>query len=189
MKGKYAFCPKSGAPLSDERHYDEYGRVTHHPTRDRHEGTTRPEGELTNGAMRSSRVALFNHFRNCHRRSNDPDEELYSKVALSFVRVKRTADDRTDWDLYVWYAVGERLARTGHDVEWMNSHVEPRCPDCAGDLRYESGVGDSVAAYCAVDCTDSNADRLEEIRERVAELYRRAFEDADRIEPDALRLL
>ena len=189
MKGEYAFCPKSGAPLSEERHYDEHGRAARHPTRDRHDATTQPDGELTNGAMRSSRIALFNHFRNCHRRGREPDEDLYSEVSVDLLRLKRTASGRTEWDLYVWYALAERLSRSGWDVEWMSSDVEPRCPDCAGELKYESGIDDDVFAYCAVDCTGSGADRLEEIRDRVADLYRRTFADADPIDSDALRLL
>ncbi|WP_435175265.1 hypothetical protein [Halorussus sp. AFM4] len=189
MKGEYAFCPKSGAPLSEERHYDERGRPARHPVGERHDGTTRPDGELTGGALRSSRVALFNHFRNCHRRAREPDEELYSRAGVELLRLKRTASGRAEWDLFVWYALAERLSRTGWDVEWMGSDVEPRCPDCAGDLRYESGIDGEVFGYCAVDCTGSGADRLAEIRDRVADLYRRAFADAERIDADGLRLL
>lgn len=189
MKGPYAFCPKSGAPLSKELHYDEFGRGLHHPERDGHAGGTQPDGELTNGALRSSRIAIFNHFRNCHRRKHGVDDDLYSKAAVGLTRLKRAASGRTAWDLYVWYALGEWLARSEHEVTWMSAHVEPRCPDCAGELKYKRGVDDALLAYCAVNCTGSSADRLEEIRERVADLYGRAFTDDERIDSSELRLL
>jgi hypothetical protein len=189
MKGAYAFCPESGAPLSEELHYDEFGRSRRHAERDGHAGETQPDGELTNGALRSSRIALFNHFRNCHRRSHDDDEELYSKAAAGLARLKRAASGRTAWDLYVWYALGEWLSRAEFDATWMTAHVEPRCPDCAGELKYERGIDDELLGYCAVDCNETNVERLDEIRDRVAGLYRQTFTDAERLESNELRLL
>lgn len=187
MKGEYAFCPKSGARLSEEIHYDEFGRGLRTPVRDDHTAGTEPDGELTNGSHRSSRVALFNHFRRCHEQHGDSSCELYSKTALALTRLKRTASDHQSWDMYVWFALGQRLADLGNEVQWMNSHVEPRCPDCAGRLKYDATVDGTLSARCGTDCTGSGSDKLEEIRETVADLYVRAFEDATR--PDAFALL
>lgn len=186
MKGEYAFCPKSGARLSEEIHYDEFGRGLRTPVRDADSGT-QPEGELTNGSIRSSRVALFNHFRRCHERHGDSSCELYSKTALAFTRLKRAARGRESWDMYVWFALGQRLADEGYEVQWMNTHVEPRCPDCAGRLKYDATVEKTLRARCGTDCTGCGGDKLEAIRATVADLYVRAFENATR--PDEFALL
>lgn len=180
MKGPHAFCPKTGASLSSDRHYDADGRYRRHPVDDG-DAAPSPDGELTNGERRSSTVALFGRFRRCHRRHRDPDDDLYRTAALALRRLKRatTADDA--WDLYVWSALGEYLARDGHDVEWMAAHVEPRCPGCHGRLRYDR-CGDALHARCATDCGGCGPDALATIRDRVAALYGRAFDaspDAD----------
>lgn len=189
MKGKYAFCPKSGAPLSEEVHYDELGRPRRVPERDGHEGSTQPEGELTNGSLRSSRIALFNHFRRCHRRHAESDSALYSKAALGVARLKRSATGNQAWDMYVWYALGEWLERSDYDVAWMNAHVEPRCPDCSGRLAYEELSDGTVRAQCGTDCTDDDADRLAQIRRTVTRLYADAFTDDEVPDEDDLALL
>ena len=175
MKGHNAFCPKSGAQLSEEVHYDENGRALRHGVDDDHTARTRPEGELTNGALRSSKVAIFNYFRRCHQRHQDIDSSLYSKVAVALSRLKRTASNDAAWDMYVWLALGERLARRGFDVHWMNAHVELRCPRCGGRLKFEESACDDVVAACGTDCANDGGDRLAEIRETVVDLYEGAF--------------
>lgn len=189
MKGEFAFCPKSGAPLSEDVHYDEFGRPKRHGVRDDHPAKTQPDGELTNGALRSSRVAVFNHFRRCHRRHRECDGQLYSKAALGLTRLKQTASGTEEWDVMIWYALGEWLSRSGYDASWMNAHAEPRCPGCGGKLKYERLGDDSLVARCGVDCSGDGSDRLAELRETVADLYARAFPDADAVDSDELRLL
>lgn len=185
MKGEYAFCPQSGAPLSEEVHYDDRGRAQRVPVYDDFPGRT-PDGELTNGSLRSARVALFNHFRRSYRRHHDEDDgSLFSKAALGLTRLKRAAEGDTEWDVYVWYALAEWL-REEYDVRWMHAHVEPRCPDCAGQLQYESlGDGD-YRATCATTCAGHHGDSLATIAETVCRLYARAFDDPA---PDADELL
>lgn len=188
MKGKYAFCPRSGAPLSEERHYDDTGRAQRVPVPGSVASETRPDGELTNGALRSARTALFNHFRESYRRHHEADDDrLFTKTALALTRLKRAATEQTEWDMYVWYALGERLSRAGYDVAWMNAHVEPRCPDCAGPLKYRQLV-DTVSGRCATNCTGDNADALARIRTTVCDLAEGAF-DAPRPDEDDLTLL
>lgn len=189
MKGEHAFCPRTGAPLSNEVHYDEFGRPVRHATRDGHAAKTQPEGELTNGALRSSRIAIFNYFRRCHRRQHGHDEALYSDASLALMRLKQTASGTASWDINVWYALGERLVRSGHDVQWMTAYVGLRCPDCSGRLKFERAGESGVRARCGVDCSGDEADRLDEIRETVADLYSRAFHDAETVDADELRLL
>lgn len=186
MKGEYAFCPRSGAPLSEKRHYDEWGRARRVPVRDDFPTKTVPEGELTNGALRSARVALFNYFRRSYRRHHETDDEqLFMTTAVALVRLKRAAKEATEWDMVVWYALGERLAVEGYDVVWMSAHVEPRCPGCAGPLKYLP-VGSGLVGRCATNCDGDNADQLTEVRELVRALYADAF-DAD--VPAQLQLL
>lgn len=185
MIGNDAFCPETGAPLSRERHYDDRGApqravlareesAAESTAGDSAEGRA---GELTNGATRSSKAALFNYFRRCHERHADTDDALYRKAALGLGRLKRAADGRDGEDVYVWYALGRRLDAAGFAVEWMHTHAEPRCPECHGRLAYESGGGD-VRARCGTNCTGDHADQLHEIRTIVAELYARAFDEA-----------
>jgi hypothetical protein len=119
---------------------------------------------------------VFNYFRRCHQRYHETNPRLYSKVTLALRRLKRTATGREAWDMHVWYALAERLDRLGFDVQWMNAHVEPRCPRCAGRLKYERTTTDELVGRCGTDCTDDRSDRLDEIREIVVDLYGRAFE-------------
>lgn len=175
MKGHHAFCPKSGAPLSEDVHYDEIGRSLRHAVADDQPTQTQSDGELTNGALRSSKVAVFNYFRRSHQRHHEEDARLYTKAAVALSRLKRTASGKSEWDMYVWYALGERLARRGFDVKWMNVHIEPRCPECAGKLKFQQFSAEGVTAFCGTNCADDNADRLAEIRETVVDLYCTAF--------------
>ncbi|WP_433630480.1 hypothetical protein [Halomicrococcus sp. NG-SE-24] len=175
MKGRHAFCPKSGAQLSDEVHYDETGRALRHGVGDDHAAKTQPNGELTNGALRSSKVAIFNYFRRCHQRHRDADSSLYPKAAIALSRLKRAASGDVAWDMYVWLALGERLDQRGFDVHWMNAHVELRCPRCGGRLKFEEVADDGVVATCGTDCTNDDGDHLDEIRQTVVDLYEGAF--------------
>jgi hypothetical protein len=176
MLGKDAFCPKSGAPLSEERHYDESG----HPRRAVEadgDGPTATAGELTNGARRSTTRALLRHFRRCHERHHEADPTLYRTASTSLCRLKRTATGRQAWDVHVWYALRHHLRRQGHDVEWMGAHAGLRCPGCHGRLRFERR-GAVVTASCGSNCDGTGTDRLPEIRSAIARLVAAAF-DAD----------
>ncbi|KZN26421.1 hypothetical protein A4G99_20385 [Haladaptatus sp. R4] len=188
MKGQYAFCPKSGAPLSENVHYDELGRSSRHVVSDDSLQRMETEGEMTNGSLRSSKIALFSYFKRCYERHYAANSKLYSRSTIALGRLKRTASGRDAWDMYVWYALAERLARLGFDAEWMNAHIEPRCPQCSGRLKYEQLACDEIIGICGTDCTDDRSDRLEEIRETVADLYSRAFaeESGEQLSADDL---
>ena len=191
MKGRNAFCPKSGAQLSEEVHYDETGRALRHGIKDDQTTKTQPTGELTNGALRSSKVAIFNYFRRCHQRHHDADSPLYSKTAIALSRLKRTASGHEAWDMYIWLALGERLDQRGFDVEWMNAHIELRCPHCNGQLKFSEPTCNGVSATCGTNCTGDDNDCLVEIRETVINLYEKAFgtDTQDTLTPDELTLL
>lgn len=175
MIGNDAFCPKTGAPLSNEECYDDRGGSSRIALPG--EFTTQSDlpGELTNGAVRSSKAALFNRFRRCHKRHYQDNPTLYRKAALGLHRLKRTAGGQHD-DIYVWYALQQWLQRATFDVEWMHAHVEPRCPDCHGPLAYEQYDTGDIHAECGTRCTGPGMDRLHEIRETIADLYFHAFE-------------
>lgn len=183
MIDEYAFCPRSGAPLSEERHYDERGQARRVPEEPNDEPTIE---ELTNGERRSSRRALLAHFRHCHARHADPDPALYRAVSLALYRLKRAADGTDEWDVYVWYALAERLAREGFDAGWMHVHVEPRCPRCHGKLKYGRTPRGDLTARCGARCSNDRANALREVRETVADLYTRAFEPPEPVEVNDL---
>lgn len=177
MIGDDAFCPKTGAPLSEETHYDEENRRRHVVLPDENSLASQSVGELTHGALRSSKAALFNRFRRCHRRHHEVDDALYRKAALALSRLKRTATGCEQEDIYVWYALQRRLTVAGYETEWMDVHVEPHCPHCHGRLKYEPYDTGDVYATCGTDCTESRANHLPELRETIADLYARAFDD------------
>lgn len=177
MKGTDAFCPKTGAPLSEEPHYDERGQ----PRRAALSGdaATEPEveGELTAGAARSATAALFNRFRRCHQYHREADQAVYRRAALALRRLKRVATGPEEWDIHVWYALKRRLDDGDHDTGWMDVHAEPRCPGCHGRLVYDAPDDGAVHAHCGTNCTGGQRDRLPEIRETIAGLYARAFDE------------
>jgi hypothetical protein len=186
MIGENAFCPKSGAPLSTNRHYDHGGRSARAVEADSGSEAAGTIGELTNGARRSSQTALFRYFQRNHRRYGDRNPSLYRTTALALRRLKESATGREEWDDIVWFALHAHLKRENHDVKWMLAHADLCCPRCGGNLRYaDFGSGD-VFATCVVNCTDDNADRLDEIRTLVADLYASTYPDADGPEPDDL---
>ncbi|WP_267643834.1 hypothetical protein [Haloarchaeobius amylolyticus] len=177
MKGNHAFCPKTGASLSNTTHYDERGRGFHTPVPDRF--AEEPDtGDLTLGARCSSTTALLTHFRRCHDREKDatPGGDLQSRAALALRRLKRASDGVNAWDMVVWLTLVERLDRCGHEVGWMRGHVELRCPDCYGHLQYRTLAGGTPIARCGTHCTEAPRDRLHQIRTLVADLYRRTFD-------------
>lgn len=175
MKGINAFCPKTGASLSEEIHYDNQG----HPRRAviADEGMPNPstEGELMMGAVRSSKTALINRIRVCHQRYSESDDALYQKAALGIQRLERAAEGQQEWDLHIWYALQKQLSRAGYDTEWMHAHVEPRCLYCRGRLKYEEFATGKVDAQCGTHCTGSYANQLPTIRTVIADLYTQAF--------------
>lgn len=180
MKGVNRFCPRTGTRLSDEQHHDQHGASQRHPVDDLdpdHWGDP-PLGQLTNGELVSSRVALANYFRRMHQRRHDPDDALYRAMALAVRRLKSETDA---WDVWVWYALAERLDRKGFAVGWMLDHVEARCPRCAGPLRWEEtprGQQPQCAQNCRGEWNRSYLDGV--IREHVRSTYNQAFAaDAD----------
>ena len=175
MIGNDAFCPKTGAPLSKANYHDDQGNSQRAALPDEFTTESHLAGELTNGAVRSSKSALFNRFRRCHQRHYEPNSALYRKAALALSRLKRSADGRQGWDVYVWYALQRRLSIKGFEVDWMHTHVEPRCPHCHGRLTYELYDNGDVRAECGTRCTRSGVDKLAEIRETIADLYSQAF--------------
>ena len=184
MIGTDAFCPKSGASLSEERHYDARGRGLRAVTDDdaaRAAGTT---GELTGGSVRSSRSALVAYFRRCHARHGAVDPDLYGTASLLVHRLLRARETQPP-DVVVWYALERRLDALGYDAEWMHAHAALRCPACHGRLRYER-IGDELTAHCGVSCSPEGEHALETIRVDVVSLYDDAFPDAAPLAADAV---
>lgn len=60
MIGTYAFCHRSGAPLSDQEYYDENGKAWRSALSV--DGDDQLEGSLTNGKVRSTPRALVTYF-------------------------------------------------------------------------------------------------------------------------------
>lgn len=176
MIGDDAFCPKTGASLSEESYYDDQGGSHRTAQNDKFTPESHLPGEFTNGAVWSAKAALFNRFRRCHQRHYESNGALYRKAALGLSRLKRTADGKQDWDIHVWYALQRRLHDKGYEVEWMHTHVEPRCPHCHGQLTYERYDNGAVRAECGIRCT-TGTEKLNEIRETIATLYFQAFEE------------
>lgn len=186
MKGANAFCPRTGASLSEKRYYAGGGTPRHAVIQDGFPGEPPMDGELTNGAVRSSTVALFNYFRRCHRRHYDENPSLYRKALLALRRIKRVATGAEEWDVHVWYTLCERLDAAGYETRWMHAHVELRCPECRSRLKYEE-LGGEVVARCGTNCTDDGTDRLLEIRTIIADLYSRTFDETIDSDSEPLR--
>jgi hypothetical protein len=176
MIGTIAFCPKTGAQLSEERYYDEHGRALRVPIEDAFVAGDNLDGELTTGAVRSSQRALLVHFRRTHQFHRPENADLYRNVALWLRQLKQTASDPQTPDMVVWLALSARVRREGYDAEWMLSHVALRCPRCHGRLTYEQLGPDALSASCGTNCTDDNANRLTEIENLAADLYAQTFE-------------
>ena len=177
MIGNDMFCPETGAPLSDEKHYDDQGRSYRVTYSDEFTPESYLSGEFTTGSVESSKSALFNQFRRCHQRHCDSHPKLYRKAALALSRLKGAAAGQQGHDIYVWYALQRRLQSQGFEVKWMHTHVEPRCPDCHGELTYEIRDNGTVIAECGTHCIDYPTNKLPTIRETIAGLYTQAFDD------------
>lgn len=188
MIGEHAFCPTNGAELSREDHYDERGRPERVPQSDDLSPDAALEAPLTTGKRRSSKRALATYFQRCHQRHTEPDDDLYRRALLIITRLKRTAMGREARDVIIWYALSERLAREGVDIDWMASHVEPRCPECGGRLKYVSGPNGPIGR-CGTSCIDAPTDQLYVIRTTVCSLLDRTFATDTPSDTDALTLL
>lgn len=178
MIGDTAFCPRTGAQLADERHYDEHGRALRVPTEDEFVAGEDLDGALTTGAVRSSRQALLTQFRRTHQRHRCADPDRYRQVALWLRRLKGHASGSEESDTIVWLALGARLCEAG-DAGWMLEHVELRCPRCHGRLDYEQPRPDALVGVCATDCTGDRRNRLAEIERLATDLCERTFDVAD----------
>jgi hypothetical protein len=170
-----SFDPQSGAPLSEQRHYPgayDHGVRTpvYHPTSEWEAGR---EGALTNGELRSAQQGLLGYFRRVQRRVREPDPTLDRTAALALKRLKAATDAI---DTFVWYALAERLAAKGHWTAWMLDHVNARCPQCSSRVKFRPAVG-RLEAVCASAPSDHGAVD-EAVRDRVAEIYEAAFDDA-----------
>lgn len=176
MIGTTAFCPKTGAQLSERRYYDEDGRALRAPVPDGFVDGAKLDGELTTGAIRSSQRALLVHFRRTHQFYRPENAELYQNVALWLRRLKEAASGPQTPDMIVWFALSARVRQEQYDAEWMVGHVPLRCPRCHGQLKYEQLVSETLYAECATNCTDDHADRLNEIEIFAADLYTQAFD-------------
>ncbi|MWG33021.1 hypothetical protein [Halomarina oriensis] len=184
MIGIDAFCPRSGAPLTDDRHYDADGRGLRAVSDDDAALAAGTAGELTGGAIRSSRPALVAYFRRCHARHEPVDTDLYGTAALLVYRLLHARETQPP-DVVVWYALLCRLDALGHDTEWMHAHAALRCPVCHGRLRYER-IGDDLTARCAVRCSPEGDAALETLRHDVVSLYDDAFDDAAPLPADSV---
>ncbi|EMA41201.1 hypothetical protein [Halococcus hamelinensis] len=176
MIGDLAFCPKTGARLSEKRYYRAEGPPLRIPVDDEYVPADAIDGELTAGAVCSSRRALLTHFRRTHQYDHRPNDELYRTVALRLRDLKRAANGPQSSDMVVWLALHDHLDAAGIDVDWMLGHVELRCPRCHGRLKYHQIDTGTVHAECATNCTDDNADRLAEVERLASELVRDALD-------------
>lgn len=183
MIGYYAFCHRSGAPLSEPIHYDNSGQPWRSVLPGDGADDDRQVGELTNGEVRSSRRALVTYFRRTHRRHHEFDAQLYKRAALAINRLKRAATGDQEADRYVWYALQHRFDELGYDVQWMHAHAGLRCPDCHGRLKFDGDSGGVVYAQCGTGCAGTEADQMVRIRETVASLCTAAF-DGPAADPD-----
>lgn len=188
MIGKHAFCPKSGAPLSEEIHYEDQGRPQRVPLEDQTLSEVHPDGELTNGAIRSSKIALFCYFRRCHQHHHQANQSLYRKALLGLRRLKRSADGKQSWDNHIWYALQEWLT-TDYEIDWMSAYTEPRCVHCHGQLKYKKFVDGEVYAQCGANCTGNNINQINEIREIIHSLCSQAFDDRNYEDTEFLQFL
>ncbi len=176
MIGTTAFCPKTGAQLSEQRHYDERGRPLRAPVPDAFVDETELDGELTTGAIRSSRKALLVHFRRTHQFYRPENAELYRNVALWLRRLKQAANGQQSPDMIVWLALTARVRQEQYEAEWMVGHVPLRCPRCHGRLAYDQFDSNTLYAQCATNCSVDHADRLSEIEDLASDLYEQAFD-------------
>ena len=175
MRGDFAFCPKTGARLSEERYYRADGPPLRVPVADEYVPAEAIDGELTAGAVCSSHRALLTHFRRTHGFYRSPDDDLYRTVALRLRELKRAASGLHASDMVVWLALYDHLNESGVDADWMLGHVEFRCPHCHGRLKYRQSEPETIHAECATDCTDDHAERLAEIERLATELARNVF--------------
>jgi hypothetical protein len=173
MKGQHAFDPHTGSNLKDERLWPD-GRPVRQPV----DGT----GHLTNGELKSSRVALQQRFETAYQRSHagrDVPDDLARTVGTALYQLKR----EDDWDCWVWFALAEHLARRGYWSTWMGSFVEPRCPRCGSRLQIERALVGYHYARCGSRCgAESNSKRSVEIVETILKLYGQAFEEISRLQ-------
>lgn len=165
-----AISPANGSSLSDDRHYvGDRGRPLRVPLNDHTYGA--PSFELTTGSAVSSKLALMNVVRRLHEQSHDPDDGLYRRSALALRRLKRGESDvRDEWILF---ALAERLAQLDYAVDWLRSNVEPVCPQCGGQLSWESSPR-GMSARCGTNCANGHYQNAE-IRNRVKDAFNAAF--------------
>jgi hypothetical protein len=176
MIGTTAFCPKTGAQLSEERYYDAQGRALRVPVEDAFVADSDLIGELTTGAVQSSQRALLVHFRRVHQFYRPENAELYRNIALWLRQLKQAATGAQTPDMIVWLALSARIRQEGYDAEWMLGHIALRCPRCHGRLKYDQLGPNKIYAQCGTNCTDDNADRLSEIKDFAADLHAQVFE-------------
>lgn len=187
MRGEHAFCPRTGVPLSDDRHYpvpEEPQRGWRSPSRgvpsDPAFWAVNNRGELTNGERQSKVQGLLHYFRRSHAEAvADPDDALDRRAAVLIRSLKGARDD---WDIFVWAALMERLTRAGHRVAWMHNYWVPVCPDCGSVLKYVEHAPTGWQALCAVRCQTppgkESDDRWPEVVARTRAIYNAAVEHA-----------
>jgi hypothetical protein len=185
MRGKHAFCPSSGALLSDERERPQEYRPGASPVR-------APEPDEINqtllepysrGANHSSASALVGYFRRMRRRhAPEASPTIARQAALAIQRLKEPETDVHDD--YLWFALAERLHRaedySRDELDWLWQCVELSCPRCYGPLRDEPVIiEDAAKSKCAINCTDDNRYVDDEIRETILKAYNKAFRKPD----------
>ena len=197
MRGNHAFCPSSGALLSDERERPQEYRPSASPVR-------APEPDEINqhliepysrGANHSSASALVGYFRRMRRRyAPETSPTIARQAALAIQRLKEPETDVHDD--YLWFALAERLHRaedySRDELDWLWHCVELSCPHCFGPITDEPVVTapHGTKSKCAINCTDDNRHVDGEIRSRILKAYNRAFRKPDGRKPiGGLRVL
>lgn len=176
MIGEHRFDPATGAPLTENKSYppaDIHWAGARSPRRAEGAAWIENRSEaLTNGELQSSGNGLLGYFRYCHRRVRErPNPDTEQAAAVAIHRLK--TDREHGIDVWLWFALAERLARKGHWSTWMLGFAEPRCPvndgsPCHSRLKWKKGT-----AYCAKTTDHRNVHNL--IEEKIIDTYNAAF--------------
>jgi hypothetical protein len=185
MRGPQAFCPSTGAPLSDERERPQLYRPGASPVRapkpdDFGEAPTTP---LSRGANYSSTAALKRYFRRSYATHAPTDDGTVVRQAAA--AIERLKEPETDvHDDHLWFALAERLHRkydySAAALSWMWACVDLGCPHCYGVVTEEWRASEGeIQRKCAINCTDDNRYVDGEIRESIEEAYNKSFRRSD----------
>lgn len=175
MKGSHAFSPRTGSPLSSEKHHP--GPVYEAPKREAEDGS----GELTLGETHSSQLALLEYFHRAYSKSHygqPPPDDVKLLAGRALYELKRHAGGyRDEW---IWLALTEYLARNGIWSTWMHNHVDLPCPRCGSLCRWKPTIVGLDKVSCGANCgAEKHSERSIEIVDKVFAAYQAALGDPE----------